>query len=192
MGVATAVTAGIGAATSAAQMFSGAKKRKEAERALDNYQRQEFSNVADDLSVYTRGAEMQMDESSRLGSSSIDALSRGGSRNIIGGIGRLNQSQQIQQRQIASDLERQQARIDQIRAQDAQNIRNLQEQRETQDISALSSQYQQGENMLWSGVGGLAQTGIGVGGLLSEDDRQKEYLEAMYGNSQNKTNGSRK
>jgi hypothetical protein len=45
-------------------------------------------------------------------------------------------------------------------AQDEANIRGMQEQREVGDISALSSQYNAGNAMLWQGIGGVAQSGM--------------------------------
>lgn len=159
-----AITAGLGAF----QAFKGAKQEREATQALENYERQKLTNVADELSVYTRGAEMRTEESARLGASSVDALSRSGARGVIGGVGRLQQAQQQNQRQIAADLENQQARIDQIRAQDAQQIRSMVNQRENQDIAALSSQVAQGQQMFASGIGGVAQSGIGIGEMIQE------------------------
>lgn len=176
----TIAAAGVGLATSGAQLFSGMKQKKEAQKALENYDRQEFNNVADDLSVYTKGAEMQTQESARLGSSSVDALSRSGTRGIIGGIGRLQQSQNLQQQQIAANLEQQQARIDQIRAQDEARIRRLQENREINDIAALSTQYQQGQNMMMSGISGLASTATNTMGAMGEQANYDNYMNQMY------------
>lgn len=167
-----ALTAGLGAF----QAFKGAKQKREAEQALENYERQKLDNVANELSVYTKGAEMQTEELARLGASSVDALSRGGVRGAIGGVGRLQQAQGIQQRQIGADLEQQQARIDQVRAQDAQTIRGMQEQREMQDINALSSQYAQGEQMLASGITGIGESAMGIGGMLQERDLAEKAI----------------
>lgn len=173
----------IGAGLSAAQMFSGAKRRREAREALENYQRQEFTNVADELSVYTKGAEMRQEEMARLGASSVDAMSRAGTRGVIGGVGQLTQQQQIGQRDIAAGLEEQQARIDQVRATDEARIRQMQEQRERDDIAALSSQFQQGENMFASGLSGLGQVGMGLTSGIMNKQMNQNYLDAMYGNN---------
>lgn len=167
-----ALTAGLGAY----QAFQGAKQKREAEKALENYERQKLDNVANELSVYTKGAEMQTEELARLGASSVDSLSRSGARGVIGGVGRLQQAQGMQQRQIGADLERQQARIDQIRAQDSRNIRGMQEQREMQDIQALSSQFAQGEQMFASGIGGVAESAIGIGGMIQERDLAEQAI----------------
>lgn len=167
-----ALTAGLGAY----QAFKGAKQKREAEKALENYERQKLDNVANELSVYTKGAEMQTEELARQGATTSDALSRSGVRGVIGGAGRLTQAQGQQQRQISADLEQQQARIDQIRAQDAQAIRGIQEQREMQDIGALSSQFAQGEQMLAAGIGGVAESAVGLGGMLQERDLAEKAI----------------
>ena len=175
LGTAAAVIGGAGAI---AQTVAGAKQKRDTKKALESYQRQEFSNVADNLSVYTHGVEMQMEESARLGASSVDALSRSGARGVIGGVGRLQQSQQMQQRQIAADLEQQQARIDQIRVQDEARIRQMREQREMQDIAALSSQQQAGQQQMWSGIGGIAQAGISGLQMIQEEELAKAKIAA--------------
>jgi hypothetical protein len=64
--------------------------------------------------------------------------------------------------QIGADLDRQQQAINQAIAQDEAQIRAMQEQREMQDISALSSQYNAGQQTMMSGLGGIAQTGLGL------------------------------
>lgn len=171
-----AIAAGIGAVGGIAQAISGAKQRRDARRALENYQRQELRNVAEGLQVYTKGVEMQRDEVARLGSSAIDAFSRGGSRALVSGLGRLQYNQQLQQRQAMADLERQQAEIDQMRVRDAMTIRGMQEQREMADIAALSSQYEAGNQMMWSGIGSIAQSGMSGMQMLQDQDLSEKAL----------------
>ena len=47
----SAVAGGLGAGMGLFQTIQGAKQAKEAKQALDNYQRQELTNVADGLQV---------------------------------------------------------------------------------------------------------------------------------------------
>jgi len=177
-----AITAGIGAATGLAQAVMGAKQRSEARSALENYQRQRLSNVADELSVYTKGAELQREESSRFSASAIDALQRGGSRSLVAGLGNVQQNNIGMNRQIGADLERQQARIDQIRAQDSQRIQRMTEAREQQDINALSSQFNAGNQQMMQGIGGIAQAGISGLQMQQEQNNIDAYMQDMYGN----------
>ena len=57
-----------------------------------------------------------------------------------------------------------------MRAQDEANIRSMQEQREMQDIAGLSSQFNAGNQMLFQGLGGIAQTGMATLGHMGLKD----------------------
>lgn len=167
MAAATSIAmAGVGLLGSGYQAIKGAKDARDAKNALDNYKRQEFNNIAEGLQVSTLGADLQREEQARLASSQVDALQGMGARGVIGGLGRVEAGNQMVNRQIAADLDAQQKQIDQIRAQDEANIRSMQEQREIQDIAGLSSQYNAGNQMMWQGIGGVAQGAMaGLGAL---------------------------
>lgn len=159
-------SAGVGLLGSGYQAIKGAKDARDAKNALDNYKRQEFNNIAEGLQVSTLGADLQREEQARLASSQVDALQGMGARGVIGGLGRVEAGNQMVNRQIAADLDAQQKQIDQMRAQDEANIRSMQEQREIQDIAGLSSQYNAGNQMMWQGIGGVAQSAMaGLGAL---------------------------
>jgi len=159
MGAMTAIAA-TGALASGIQAISGAKQRRDAKNALENYQRQELENVAEGLQVSTLGADLQREEQARLASSQVGALQGAGARGLLGGLGRVEAGNQMMNREIAANLDAQQKQIDQMYAQDQANIRGMQEQREVGDISALSSQYNAGNAMMWQGIGGIAQSGM--------------------------------
>jgi hypothetical protein len=86
-------------------------------------------------------------------------------------------------REIAANLDAQQKQIDQMYAQDQSNIRGMQEQREVGDISALSSQYNAGNAMLWQGIGGIAQSGMSAlgAGLGGVEKTQPELTSKVSG-----------
>jgi hypothetical protein len=155
----TAIAA-TGALASGIQAISGAKQRRDARQALENYQRQELSNVAEGLQVSTLGADLQREEQARLATSQVGALQGAGVRGLVGGLGRVEAGNQMVNREIGANLDAQQKQIDQMYAQDQANIRGMQEQREVGDISALSSQYNAGNAMMWQGIGGISQSGM--------------------------------
>lgn len=163
MGAMTAI-AGVGALASGIQAISGAKQRRDAKNALENYQRQELNNIAEGLQVSTLGSDLQREEQARLAASQVGALQGAGVRGVIGGLGRVEAGNQMMNREIAANLDAQQKQIDQMYAQDQANIRSMQEQREVSDISALSSQYNAGNAMMWQGIGGIAQSGMSAFG----------------------------
>lgn len=173
MAAATSIAmAGVGVLGSGYQAIKGAKDARDAKRALDNYERQEFNNVAEGLQVSTLGADLQREEQARLAATQVGALQGAGARGVIGGLGRVEAGNQMTNRQIGADLDAQQKQIDQIRSQDQASIRSMQEAREQQDIAGLSSQYNAGNQMMWNGIGGIAQTGIS--GLSALGKKKKD------------------
>ena len=176
--------AGVGLLGSGYQAIKGAKDARDAKSALDNYQRQEFQNIAEGMQVSTLGADLQREEQARLAASQVGALQGSGVRGVIGGLGRVEAGGQMVNREIGADLDMQQRQIDQMYAQDQANIRGMQEQREMQDISGLSSQYNAGNQMFQQGLGGLGQTAMAGLGSYGK------YLEGQRGVEQDNTNAN--
>jgi len=148
--------------------ISGAKQANEAQRALENYERQKLTNIAEGLQVSTLGSDLQREEQSRIASGQIGALREAGTRGLIGGLGRVEAGNQNVNRQIASDLDMQQKAIDQMQAEDEARIRSMQENREIGDISALSSQYNTGKQNQASGLSQIVQSASMVENQLKD------------------------
>ena len=158
------IAGGMSVVGGAYNMIQGAKQRKDAKNALDNYKRKELKNVAEDLQVSTLGADRQREEQARLSATQIDALQGAGTRGIIGGLGRVEAGNQAVNADIAANLDEQQKQIDAMKAEDDARIRNMQENRENADISALSSQYNAGNQAFQQGIG---QTIGGAGAIAN-------------------------
>lgn len=153
-----AIGLGISAISSGVNLISGLSRKSKAKKALANFQRQELRNVTEGLRVSTLGAELQTQEAQRRFSTSVDALRSGGVRGLVGGLGRQEQLQQVQQQRISADLDRQQMAIDQMAAQDEARIRNMVEARESSAIAGLGQEISQGRNQAMAGAAGLAQS----------------------------------
>jgi hypothetical protein len=160
----TAILAGaaLTAAGSAGNMIKGAKRAKDAQKALNNFKRQELKNVTEGMRVSTLGAELQTQEAQRRFATSVDALRSGGVRGLVGGLGQQEQLQQSQQQQIGAGLDQQQVAIDQMAAQDEQRIRQMQEQRESAAIAGLGSEIAAGKAQQQQGIAGIAEAGMSV------------------------------
>jgi hypothetical protein len=177
--MASAAAGALGAGVGLYTTIQGAKQARDAKNALENYERQELKNVAEDLQVSTLGSDLQREEQARLSVSQIDALQGSGTRGIIGGLGRVEAGNQNVNRQIAADLDMQQREIDRMRAQDETRIQGMQEQREVADINALSSQYNTGQQNMMSGLGTtIAGTGQAVLGIQNAS-REKQGLDPV-------------
>jgi len=147
----------LGAGFGIANMISGARQTRDAEEALNAYERQKLENVAEGLQVSTLGADLQREEQARLASSQVSSAREGGARTMIGSLGRIEAGNQRVNQQIGADLDMQQKQIDQMRAEDDARIRAMQENREIQDISALSSQYNAGQQIRTNGMSQAVQ-----------------------------------
>jgi hypothetical protein len=159
---ATAIGLGISAAGAAAQAISGASRARKAKKALENYKRQDLKNEASGLRVSTLGAEMKTLAAQRQAAGTVQALRSGGVRGLVGGAANLAAGQQQVQQQISADLDRQQANIQQIQLQEEQNIRGMQERRESQDIQGLGAEMAAGRAQVMQGVTGLAGAAAGA------------------------------
>ena len=151
-----AIGLGISAISSGVNLISGLSRKSKAKKQLANFQRQELRNVTEGMRVSTLGAELQTQEAQRRFSTSVDALRSGGVRGLVGGLGRQEQVQQVQQQRVAADLDRQQVGIEQMRAQDEGRIRSMQERRETAAIAGLGREISEGRNQALAGAAGLA------------------------------------
>jgi len=133
----------IGAGTSiiGGLIKSGRAKKEEArlKRQLDTFVRQEFANVADSLSVDTEGSKLAKELALTTESGLIEALRKGGSRALLGGIGGIQSGSNRIARQIKADVAKEQQSINKIKAEDQAKIRKLQEEREIADLAGIGS-----------------------------------------------------
>lgn len=160
----TAILAGaaLTAAGSAGNMIKGAKRAKDAQKALNNFKRQELKNVTEGMRVSTLGAELQTKQAQARFESSVDALRSGGVRGLVGGLGNVAAQDQAMQAKIGAGLDQQQVAIDQMAAQDEQRIREIQEGRESAAIAGLGQEIAAGKAQQQQGIAGIAEAGMSV------------------------------
>lgn len=168
------------------QTIKGAKEKRDAQTALENYERQDLTNSFDNTAISTLGADRTQTEQARLASGQISALQDSGTRGLIGGLGRVEVGNQNVNQQIAVNLDEQQKAIDFARANDQTRIQSMQENRENADIAALSSQYMAGkqdENTgLSNAVLGAGMLGNQLSGQTGGVGLQNEQQQAVAKN----------
>lgn len=174
--MAAITSAAVAVAGGAYQAISSAKQAREAKNALQDLKIPELKNVAEGLQVSTLGADLKKEQGAKRFNSEVDALRSGGIRGVIGGLIGANDRQKAIDEEIAADLDIRQERIDQIRAQDEQRIQGANEQRYQNDVSALSSQYNAGQQGLMQGISGMAQ-GVASGAQMMQS--QKNFNKMM-------------
>lgn len=160
-GAAVSIAGGI------AKSISGAKRAKAMKKALEEYKRQDLENsVRDKVGVSTMGSDLQREEASRAMASSVDALGAGGVRGVVGGMGMLNASNNMMQRQIGADLDRQKQAIDMAAAQDDSRIRDMKELRDRENLAGMGKELNNARQDLYSGIGDVGQGLMSVGGAM--------------------------
>ena len=138
--MASPITAGLGAGFSIYNAISEGAKKRSAQRALEGLTAPPVTNVAENLQVSTRGADLRTQEAGRNTASSVDALRSGGARALIGGIGNVQANNNAVTSEIGANLEKKKKDIDRMKAEDERRIQVVNEQRYQSDVKGLSSQ----------------------------------------------------
>lgn len=159
--------------------FEGRKRRKAAEAALSAFEYQDLNNVHEGRQVSTMGADLQREENARFTSTAVDSLRNAGTRGLIGGLGRIQQQNNLLNRQIGANLDEQRFSIDRDIAQDDVRIRQMQEARDQQELAGIGAELEAGRQTQANGITSMIQSA--QGGLLSLDSSTKQLAGAATG-----------
>lgn len=158
MGVMTA-TALVGTGLSAYQTVKDSSDKRKAQKEMDNYERQELINPYKDIQLSTYGTDIMRDDAARDVASFTEAARNSGIRGIMGVLPKLQANSNKVNQQIGMNLERQDLERKRMQARGDERIMNYKENRDNQNISAISSQYnaanQDFNNGLWGVASGL-------------------------------------
>lgn len=159
MGVATA-TALVGAGISVYQTVKANKEKKDAAEEMKAYNRQELENPYENIQLSTYGTDIMREESARTIASLTDAAKSAGVRGVMSAIPRIQSGANQVSQQIGADLEQQDLKRQYAVAQGEEQIMGVKENRDNQNIGAISSQYnaanQDFNQGLWGAATGLA------------------------------------
>ena len=179
MAAATTIIAGTaalaGAGLGIGQAVTGAKQRKESQRAINESVKELRSMIEEGqanklraLQIPTMGAELQERALARSTAGQLDAMQQAGAAAVIGGAGRLSQAVGEQGAAIASDLDRMQSERDRLVLQEDQRLEN----QRFQGLTGLQQMEVQGAQQAQADAIAQQQAGIqgaaGSLGMLSE------------------------
>ena len=128
--------------TSAYMIANAEKQKKDAKRAINEFKRQDLVNPYEDMAISTEKSEQQTDAALSSMATSVDALQRGGTRAILGGMPRLQESNILLQNIISADLDEKAKQRDMLIAQGEARNQAIQENREQLAIQGLGQQLQ--------------------------------------------------
>ena len=140
------------------------KRAREAQKAIEEYDRQELTNPYANLQVSTAGADLQRADIARSVSTFADNAALGGSRAVLGLLPNVLQQQIGQEQKIAADLDQQYIQNTQLAAQGAGMVQQMQEQRENADLAGLGQALQTARQERANGFNTIAQGALGVMG----------------------------
>jgi len=157
--MAAITTSAIGLASSGFQAWQGAEQKRKAQKALQDYDRQDLdeSNPYENIAISTVGSDIMREEAQRTTANTIDALQNMGSRGaamlpqVVANNTRANEESrnylddQINKRSYAI-------------AGDQTAIRSMKEERENADLAGLGQQMQAGRQDMWSGIRGMGSS----------------------------------
>lgn len=177
MPIAMVAVAAVGLGLSVYQTVDAKKKQKEAEKAAEEYERQELKNPYEDLQVSRMGADLQQENLNNQIATATDSLKAGGARAIIGGMPTLYDTIVKSNQQIAAGLDQQYNQNQQLSAQGTAMVQGMYEQREKDDLlgigNAINTHRQEFNNGLTNVVqsgAALASSGAAVKGVKQEEN----------------------
>lgn len=156
---AAVTTAAIGLGMSGFQAWQGHKQKRQAQKSLQDYNRQdlESSNAFEDIPINTTGSDILREENQRNNANAVDALRNMGSRGaamIPGIVANNNRANQESRSYIDNQIDRRNYAI----AGDKQEIRSMVENRENADLAGIGQQMQAGRQDMWSGIRGVGSS----------------------------------
>jgi hypothetical protein len=165
-----AASAGIGAVGGIAQTIIGAGQARKARKAIENYDRQDITNLSTGLKVSTKGADLATQELSRTNATTVSALKAGGVRALMGGIPKIQAATIKQAAKIGVDLDEQVIDVQKQEIAGAEKARDMIERREEADLAGLGQQMSAGQQTMASGLAGFAGSMGQMGTLLGEKE----------------------
>ena len=138
-------------------------------KEIENFNRQELVNPYENISVSTLKSDQQTDANLSNVATSVDALQRGGTRAVLGGIPRINESNILLQGLISQDLEKQDIDRDLLIAKGEQEITGIRENREINALQGLGQQLQTARQDTMSGISNAITSGLSISNALKFD-----------------------
>lgn len=160
----------IGGALSLYSIGKGIYDKKRAKAEMNNYERAELQNAFKNIQVSTMDTDIMREEAMRNTANMISASQQGGMRGVVSSMPSIQNYINSNNKQIQSILDGRLRNREMAIAQDEQRLREIRENRDLQNLSAISSRYQSGEQSIANGITGA----IASAGSLSRSKKQND------------------
>ncbi len=156
--MAAVTSAVIGVGTAAYTIANAEKRKKEARRELSDYERQTLNNAFEEMAISTEGLDLMRDDNAAATAGAVEAARGAGTRGIIGALPGIVGASNDVNAETARYLDDLNNRRNYAIAGDNARIEGITENRDTQNINALSSQIISANQDRWNGIMGLGSS----------------------------------
>ena len=179
IGTAALIMGGISAAGGIAKTVSGAIGQRKANKAIDNYERQDLDNAFENIQINTLESDIFKEEGQRFNAMALDNLRSGGVRSVIGGVPMLQAGSNLRDQEgrnyLGNKIEKREYGI----AYDNARIRQMQERREELDLAGLGQKLDVMRNQMWNGLGSIGSAGMFLANNFTGEPRRPKNLTAV-------------
>lgn len=159
--MAAITTTALGLGLSGYQAYQGAKAKRQGEKALQDYNRQDLdnSNPYEAIPISTVGSDIMREETQRTSANSIDAIRNMGMRgaSLLPGVIAANNNANRESRNYIDD---QIIKKNYAIAGDDVTTRAMKEDRENADLAGIGNEIQVGRQDMWSGFRGFGNSAM--------------------------------
>tara|TARA_B100001287_G_scaffold135375_1_gene113910 strand:+ start:1746 stop:2282 length:537 start_codon:yes stop_codon:yes gene_type:complete len=155
-GTAIAIAAGTALAAGGAQAVSGAVRAKRAKRDLENFERQEVTDLANEMRVSDLGEQRNVENIMQSEANQTEAIQMGGSRAVIGATSGVQANTANALAGSAVRTDEKLANLQNVKYQDKVRQFNTVEARQNQTIAGMANEMQAGRQAVQQGFQTMA------------------------------------
>lgn len=151
--------------TAGYSIINSENERSATKKEIGEFQRQDLVNPFN-VPISTEAEEFQKDAGLSSQATSVAALQRGGTREVLAGIPRLSESNVLLNNKISASIDEKSARRDEAIARGEQRNQDIQEIREQQALQGLGQANQVANQNLATGVTNLVSGGLSLASAI--------------------------
>lgn len=141
------------------------KEKREAKKALENYERQDLVNAYSNLGISTEAEEMAMDAAQRRFATEASQLSKLGARGAAM-VGDLSQRFSEHERGIEASLDQKVNELQRLKAAEDSRIQMIKEERDRANIAGIGQLYNVARQNQATNISNILQSGAQLGSAV--------------------------
>lgn len=148
------------------QTVDGLIRAKKSKDAIDSFVQQDLINPYMYMPLSTEKSDQQTEAGLSQMATSVEALRAGGTRTVMGGIPKLQESNILLQNMISQDLAKQDIKRQYAIAQGEERIRAIQENREIMALQGYGQELASARQDVSTGIGNIASSALAAASMF--------------------------